>query len=167
MSIGVAENPDFLTHRNLHAKFFFNFPPHATRQILSRLLFSPRKLPQPSQQTANGTARDQRFSILADDGCRHCVMRDGRARVHHRALTFQPQSYLGGSPRGNSGDPVVVSLTADWTEVVLRGTIAADSDNIGLLVELITPVAMEKTMRFAIREGGRTVGAGRVGDIIE
>jgi elongation factor Tu len=34
-------------------------------------------------------------------------------------------------------------------------------------VELITPIAMEKTMRFAIREGGRTVGAGRVTDIVE
>ena len=49
----------------------------------------------------------------------------------------------------------------EGTEMVMPG------DNIGLTVELITPVAMEKTMRFAIREGGRTVGAGRVGDIIE
>jgi elongation factor Tu len=40
-------------------------------------------------------------------------------------------------------------------------------DNINLEVELITPIAMEQTMRFAIREGGRTVGAGRVGEIIK
>jgi len=40
-------------------------------------------------------------------------------------------------------------------------------DNVSLTIELITPIAMEKSMRFAIREGGRTVGAGRVGDIIE
>ena len=40
-------------------------------------------------------------------------------------------------------------------------------DNIQMEVELITPIAMEKTMRFAIREGGRTVGAGRVTDILE
>jgi elongation factor Tu len=40
-------------------------------------------------------------------------------------------------------------------------------DNIELEVELITPIAMERTMRFAIREGGRTVGAGRVGDILD
>ena len=40
-------------------------------------------------------------------------------------------------------------------------------DNVSLTIELITPVAMEKSMRFAIREGGRTVGAGRVGDILE
>jgi elongation factor Tu len=36
-----------------------------------------------------------------------------------------------------------------------------------LTVELITPVAMEKELRFAIREGGRTVGAGVVSDIVE
>jgi len=40
-------------------------------------------------------------------------------------------------------------------------------DNVGLSVELITPVAMEKELRFAIREGGRTVGAGVVSDIVE
>ena len=40
-------------------------------------------------------------------------------------------------------------------------------DNITLNVELITPIAMEETMRFAIREGGRTVGAGRVAKIIK
>ena len=38
-------------------------------------------------------------------------------------------------------------------------------DNVTMEVKLITPIAMEKTMRFAIREGGRTVGAGRVTDI--
>jgi elongation factor Tu len=40
-------------------------------------------------------------------------------------------------------------------------------DNVGLTVELITPVAMEKELRFAIREGGRTVGAGVVSEIVE
>jgi elongation factor Tu len=39
-------------------------------------------------------------------------------------------------------------------------------DNVSIEVELICPVAMEKTMRFAIREGGKTVGAGRVTDIV-
>jgi elongation factor Tu len=39
-------------------------------------------------------------------------------------------------------------------------------DNLQMEVELITPIALEKTMRFAIREGGRTVGAGRVSEII-
>jgi len=47
----------------------------------------------------------------------------------------------------------------DGVEMVMPG------DNVNLEVELITPIAMEPTMRFAIREGGRTVGAGRVGQI--
>ena len=49
----------------------------------------------------------------------------------------------------------------EGTEMVMPG------DNIEMDVELITPVAMEKELRFAIREGGRTVGAGVVVDIIE
>jgi len=40
-------------------------------------------------------------------------------------------------------------------------------DNVGLLVELITPIAMDKGLRFAIREGGRTVGAGTVAEILQ
>ncbi len=49
----------------------------------------------------------------------------------------------------------------EGVEMVMPGV------NIELEVELITPIAMERTMRFAIREGGRTVGAGRVGDILD
>ncbi|MBN8722354.1 MAG: elongation factor Tu, partial [Acidobacteria bacterium] len=40
-------------------------------------------------------------------------------------------------------------------------------DNIAIEVTLITPIAMEKGLRFAIREGGRTVGAGTISEIIE
>ncbi|MCI0487916.1 MAG: elongation factor Tu, partial [Blastocatellia bacterium] len=40
-------------------------------------------------------------------------------------------------------------------------------DNSQLEVELITPIAMEKGLRFAIREGGRTVGAGTISEVIE
>jgi elongation factor Tu len=40
-------------------------------------------------------------------------------------------------------------------------------DNVSIEVELITPIAMEKELRFAIREGGRTVGAGVVSEIVE
>jgi elongation factor Tu len=40
-------------------------------------------------------------------------------------------------------------------------------DNVDLQIELITPIAMEKELRFAIREGGRTVGAGVVTEIVE
>ncbi len=49
----------------------------------------------------------------------------------------------------------------EGVEMVMPG------DNVELEVDLITPIAMERTMRFAIREGGRTVGAGRVGDILD
>jgi elongation factor Tu len=40
-------------------------------------------------------------------------------------------------------------------------------DNVAMDVELITPIAMEKELRFAIREGGRTVGAGVISDVVE
>ena len=54
----------------------------------------------------------------------------------------------------------VVTLDAG-TEMVMPG------DNVNINVELIVPIAMEERLRFAIREGGRTVGAGVVGKIIE
>jgi len=54
----------------------------------------------------------------------------------------------------------VVTLPAN-VEMVMPG------DNVQIEVELITPIAMEKELRFAIREGGRTVGAGVVAEIIE
>jgi len=50
---------------------------------------------------------------------------------------------------------------AEGVEMVMPG------DNVSIEVELITPIAMEKTMRFAIREGGKTVGAGRVAEILD
>jgi elongation factor Tu len=40
-------------------------------------------------------------------------------------------------------------------------------DNVNLTIKLITPIAMEKGLRFAIREGGRTVGAGTISEIME
>ena len=49
----------------------------------------------------------------------------------------------------------------EGVEMVMPG------DNVSIEVELITPIAMEKTIRFAIREGGRTVGAGRVAEILD
>ena len=54
----------------------------------------------------------------------------------------------------------VVTLP-EGVEMVMPG------DNVGLEVKLITPIAMEKELRFAIREGGRTVGAGVISDILE
>jgi elongation factor Tu len=54
-----------------------------------------------------------------------------------------------------------VATLPEGTEMVMPG------DNVELEVELITPVAMEKGLRFAIREGGRTVGAGTISEILK
>jgi elongation factor Tu len=53
-----------------------------------------------------------------------------------------------------------VAVLPEGVEMVMPG------DNVSLEVELITPVAMDKGLRFAIREGGRTVGAGTVTEIL-
>ena len=54
-----------------------------------------------------------------------------------------------------------VSQLPEGIEMVMPG------DNVTMTVELISPIAMEKELRFAIREGGRTVGAGVVTEVIE
>jgi elongation factor Tu len=54
-----------------------------------------------------------------------------------------------------------VAQLPEGTEMVMPG------DNIEMSIELITPVAMDKELRFAIREGGRTVGSGVVAEIVE
>jgi elongation factor Tu len=54
-----------------------------------------------------------------------------------------------------------VATLPEGREMVMPG------DNVDMTVELITPIAMEKELRFAIREGGRTVGAGVVTEIVE
>jgi len=53
-----------------------------------------------------------------------------------------------------------VAHLPEGVEMVMPG------DNVTLQIELITPVAMEKGLRFAIREGGRTVGAGTIAEIL-
>ena len=64
---------------------------------------------------------------------------------------YRPQFYF------RTTDVTGVAKLPEGTEMVMPG------DNVQLEVELITPVAMDKGLRFAIREGGRTVGAGTVG----
>jgi elongation factor Tu len=54
-----------------------------------------------------------------------------------------------------------VCTLPEGVEMVMPG------DNVNLEIQLITPIAMEEQLRFAIREGGRTVGAGVVSKIIE
>ncbi len=68
---------------------------------------------------------------------------------------YRPQFYF------RTTDVTGTIKLPEGVEMVMPG------DNVSLEVELITPIAMEKTIRFAIREGGRTVGAGRVGDILD
>ena len=68
---------------------------------------------------------------------------------------YRPQFYF------RTTDVTGAIKLPEGVEMVMPG------DNVSLEIELITPIAMEPTMRFAIREGGRTVGAGRVGDILD
>jgi elongation factor Tu len=67
---------------------------------------------------------------------------------------YRPQFYF------RTTDVTGVAQLPEGTEMVMPG------DNVQLTVELITPVAMDKGLRFAIREGGRTVGAGTVSEIL-
>ena len=68
---------------------------------------------------------------------------------------YRPQFYF------RTTDVTGAIKLPEGVEMVMPG------DNVSLEIELITPIAMEPTMRFAIREGGRTVGAGRVGEILD
>ncbi len=68
---------------------------------------------------------------------------------------YRPQFYL------RTTDVTGSVILPEGVEMVMPG------DNVGMEVELIAPVALEEQLRFAIREGGRTVGAGVVTEIIE
>jgi elongation factor Tu len=85
------------------------------------------------------------YVLSKDEGGRHTPFFDN----------YRPQFYFRTTDVTGS-----VKLPAG-VEMVMPG------DNVSIEVELLTPIAMEKTIRFAIREGGRTVGAGRVSDIVE
>jgi elongation factor Tu len=86
----------------------------------------------------------QVYILSKDEGGRHKPFFQG----------YRPQFYF------RTTDVTGVITLADGVEMVKPG------DNVEIAVELIAPIAMEKGLRFAIREGGRTVGAGRVADII-
>jgi elongation factor Tu len=68
---------------------------------------------------------------------------------------YRPQFYF------RTTDVTGVAELPEGTEMVMPG------DNVSLTIELITPVAMEKGLRFAIREGGKTVGAGTISEIVQ
>ena len=85
------------------------------------------------------------YVLTKDEGGRHTPFFNG----------YRPQFYF------RTTDVTGVATLPEGTEMVMPG------DNVGLSIELITPIAMEKGLRFAIREGGRTVGAGTITDILE
>jgi elongation factor Tu len=85
------------------------------------------------------------YVLSKDEGGRHTPFFKG----------YRPQFYF------RTTDVTGVAQLPEGMEMVMPG------DNVSLEVELITPVAMDKGLRFAIREGGRTVGAGTVAEILE
>ncbi len=85
------------------------------------------------------------YILTKEEGGRHTPFFKG----------YRPQFYL------RTTDVTGVAELPAATEMVMPG------DNVQLVIELITPVAMEKGLRFAIREGGHTVGAGTISEIIQ
>ena len=85
------------------------------------------------------------YVLTKEEGGRHTPFFNG----------YRPQFYF------RTTDVTGVATLPDGVEMVMPG------DNVQLTVELITPIAMEKELRFAIREGGRTVGAGVISEVIE
>jgi elongation factor Tu len=85
------------------------------------------------------------YVLTKEEGGRHTPFFKG----------YRPQFYF------RTTDVTGVVTLPEGVEMVMPG------DNIAMEVELIMPIAMEKELRFAIREGGRTVGAGVISDIIE
>ena len=103
-----------------------------------------------------------------------CLFKPGSVKCHHK---FTSQVYVltkdeGGrhTPFFNNYRPQFYFRTTDVTGVcdLPEGVeMCMPGDNVEMTIELIHPVAMEQGLRFAIREGGRTVGSGRVATIIE
>jgi elongation factor Tu len=85
------------------------------------------------------------YVLTKEEGGRHTPFFTG----------YRPQFYL------RTTDVTGVAQLPEGVEMVMPG------DNVAMEVTLITPVALEKELRFAIREGGRTVGAGVVSEIVE
>ncbi len=84
------------------------------------------------------------YVLTKEEGGRHTPFFNG----------YRPQFYF------RTTDVTGVATLPEGTEMVMPG------DNVNLEIELIAPIAMEKGVRFAIREGGRTVGAGTVTEIV-
>jgi len=102
-------------------------------------------LAKPGSITPHTKFKAQAYILTKDEGGRHTPFFNG----------YRPQFYF------RTTDVTGIANLPDGTEMVMPG------DNVEMTVELITPIAMDKELRFAIREGGRTVGSGVVSDVIE
>ena len=102
-------------------------------------------LAKPGSITPHTKFKGEVYVLTKDEGGRHTPFFNG----------YRPQFYL------RTTDVTGMSKLAEGVEMVMPG------DNVAMEVELITAVALEKGLRFAIREGGRTVGAGTIAEIIE
>jgi len=100
---------------------------------------------KPGSITPHTKFKAEVYILTKEEGGRHTPFFTG----------YRPQFYL------RTTDVTGVVKLPEGVEMVMPG------DNVSMEVHLITPVAIEKELRFAIREGGRTVGAGVVSDIIE
>jgi elongation factor Tu len=102
-------------------------------------------LAKPNTITPHTKFKAEVYVLTKEEGGRHTPFFDG----------YRPQFYF------RTTDVTGTAHLPEGVEMVMPG------DNVQMTVELITPIAMEKELRFAIREGGRTVGAGVVTEIIE
>ena len=100
---------------------------------------------KPGSITPHQKFTSEVYVLSKDEGGRHTPF----------FSNYRPQFYF------RTTDVTGTIKLPDGVEMVMPG------DNDTMEVDLITPIAMEKTIRFAIREGGRTVGAGRVADILD
>jgi elongation factor Tu len=100
---------------------------------------------KPGSITPHTKFKAEVYVLSKEEGGRHTPFFSG----------YRPQFYF------RTTDVTGVAQLAEGVEMVMPG------DNSQLEVELITPIAMEKGLRFAIREGGRTVGAGTISEILE
>ena len=100
---------------------------------------------KPGSITPHTKFKGEVYVLKKEEGGRHTPFFTG----------YRPQFYF------RTTDVTGVAHLPEGTEMVMPG------DNITMTVELIGPVAMEKGLRFAIREGGRTIGAGTVSEIVE
>jgi elongation factor Tu len=101
-------------------------------------------LAAPKSITPHTKFEGEVYILTKEEGGRHKPFFDG----------YRPQFYF------RTTDVTGVAKLPEGREMVMPG------DNVKMVVELITPIAMDEGLRFAIREGGRTVGAGVVSKIV-